>query len=217
MDPTPHATDPVPGAPGTPTGEPGTAGAVLADSVVLDASSLRGLAHPLRVRLLGLLRASGPSTATRLAARIGESSGSTSYHLRQLAAHGFITEDPARAADGGRERWWRAVHASTSFDPQGLEGDDAAIGIDYLRAVAGVYAANTESWLAAQPDAPQAWQRAGDLSDVRVMLTPREAEDLARAMLALVVEAERRAGADPDARPVVVQVQVLPQFADGER
>jgi DNA-binding transcriptional ArsR family regulator len=56
------------------------------DAVMLDPHNLRGLAHPLRVRLLGLLRSDGSSTATRLAERLGQSSGATSYHLRQLAA-----------------------------------------------------------------------------------------------------------------------------------
>jgi DNA-binding transcriptional ArsR family regulator len=52
---------------------------------------------------LDLLRFDGPATATMLASRVDESSGSTSYHLRQLARHGFIEEMPKR---GGRERWW---------------------------------------------------------------------------------------------------------------
>ena len=55
--------------------------------------AIRALSHPLRVRLLDLLRFDGPSTATLLARRVGESSGATSYHLRQLARHGFIEED----------------------------------------------------------------------------------------------------------------------------
>ena len=53
----------------------------------LDARSLRGLAHPLRMRLLSALRRGGPATASQLAEKLGESSGATSYHLRQLAAH----------------------------------------------------------------------------------------------------------------------------------
>src|SRR6185437_3372483 len=48
-----------------------------------------------------------------LAARIGQSSGVTSYHLRVLAEHGFITQATGRGT--GRDRWWRPVHRSTSF------------------------------------------------------------------------------------------------------
>ncbi|MBW8766480.1 MAG: helix-turn-helix transcriptional regulator, partial [Geodermatophilales bacterium] len=64
--------------------------------------------------LLAALRMDGPSTATHLAERLGESSGSTSYHLRQLAAFGFVEEVPGEG--DGRERWWRARHRSTRWD-----------------------------------------------------------------------------------------------------
>lgn len=65
---------------------------------VSDIRTLRALAHPLRNRLLGLLRLEGPSTATLLGARVGESSGWTSYHLRQLATYGFVEEVQGRGA-----------------------------------------------------------------------------------------------------------------------
>jgi AcrR family transcriptional regulator len=69
------------------------------------------LRHTLRQRLLRLLQTGGPSTATKLAAATGESSGLTSYHLRQLAAAGLVLED----RHDGRERWWRAAdHAPTA-------------------------------------------------------------------------------------------------------
>lgn len=71
----------------------------------VSAQALRGLAHPLRARLLDELRINGPATATILGRRLGESSGATSYHLRQLSRYGFIDNEPGRT--GGRERWWR--------------------------------------------------------------------------------------------------------------
>ena len=58
----------------------------------------------MRMRILELL-AQAPSTATRLARDIGESTGSTSYHLRALAKAELIEEDTERGS--GRERWWR--------------------------------------------------------------------------------------------------------------
>lgn len=84
-----------------------------AQDALLTPKALRGLVHPIRLRLLDLLQADGPATATGLAKRIGQSSGVTSYHLRVLAEHGFVTEDTERGT--GRDRWWRAVHRSTSF------------------------------------------------------------------------------------------------------
>ncbi len=50
--------------------------------VALDAKGLRALAHPVRVQLVELLRTYGPSTATRLAARLGITSGNASYRLK---------------------------------------------------------------------------------------------------------------------------------------
>lgn len=71
----------------------------------VDTTALRGLAHPLRGRILDQLQHRGPATATILGERLGESSGSTSYHLRQLARYGFIETVPGK--NGGRGRWWR--------------------------------------------------------------------------------------------------------------
>ncbi|WP_084533117.1 winged helix-turn-helix domain-containing protein [Nocardia fusca] len=64
------------------------------------------LAHPLRQRILRALAENGPATSTALGAPLGENTGATSYHLRQLAQHGFIEEAPELAK--GNERWWRS-------------------------------------------------------------------------------------------------------------
>ena len=71
---------------------------------VLTSASLKSLAHPLRVRIYDELSAYGPMTASGLAERLGESSGATSYHLRQLERAGLVREDETRGT--GRERWW---------------------------------------------------------------------------------------------------------------
>ena len=70
----------------------------------LDAGALKALAHPLRVKIFDLLASRGPQTASSLAALVGETSGSTSYHLRALAAHDLIREVEGRGT--ARERWW---------------------------------------------------------------------------------------------------------------
>src|SRR5215213_5846218 len=85
---------------------------------VTDVRALRALAHPLRNRLLGQLRVNGPATASQLGRAVGESSGSTSYHLRQLAAYGFVEEVEDQGT--ARERWWRARHRMTSWQAADL-------------------------------------------------------------------------------------------------
>jgi DNA-binding transcriptional ArsR family regulator len=73
----------------------------------LDLESLKALAHPLRVQILNALSIYGQFTASGLADRFGESSGATSYHLRQLERHGFVREVEGKGT--GRERWWERV------------------------------------------------------------------------------------------------------------
>ena len=57
-----------------------------------DPAALRAIAHPIRLGLVGLLRREGPLTASEAGRRLGESSGSTSYHLRQLERFGLVEE-----------------------------------------------------------------------------------------------------------------------------
>ena len=83
----------------------------------LETDQLRALAHPLRIRILDELSMYGPLTASGLGERLGESSGATSYHLRQLEKHGLVREDTTRG--NARERWWERRPGSISTpDPQ---------------------------------------------------------------------------------------------------
>ena len=88
-------------------------------SITPTTAALRALAHPTRLRMLGLLRVDGPATATTLATRLGLNTGQTSYHLRQLAQHGLVVDDAERG--NGRDRWWRAAHQSTMTDAEPAE------------------------------------------------------------------------------------------------
>jgi DNA-binding transcriptional ArsR family regulator len=103
-------------------------------ALVTDVRALRALAHPLRNRLLALLRLHGPSTASRLGELVGESSGSTSYHLRQLAKHGFVREVEGKGT--ARERWWERTPGGFSISSS---GKDSPAGRQTAEAV------NTES------------------------------------------------------------------------
>jgi predicted ArsR family transcriptional regulator len=181
----------------------------------LDATSLRGIAHPLRVRILGLLREYGPSTATRVAERLGQSTGATSYHLRQLAQYGFVIEEAGRGA--GRERWWRAAHRRTVFDPESV-GREAPVETEaYLRGVAAAYAERVDRWLGELPSFPHEWADAATISDWSLRLTPAEAKELHDQIIALITrhrqDPEGGADAPDDARRVVVQLQLMP-FVD---
>lgn len=93
--------------------------------VRVDPERLKGLSHPIRVEILDQLVLHGPSTASKLAERLGESSGLTSYHLRQLARHGFVQEDEKRGT--ARERWWRVARGGMSISPSDVKDDPVAL------------------------------------------------------------------------------------------
>jgi DNA-binding transcriptional ArsR family regulator len=86
---------------------------------MLDTGALRALAHPLRIQIYDILSQYGPQTASSLAAMTGESSGSTSYHLRALAKQDLIREVDDRGS--ARERWWERPKGGVSFgNPEAL-------------------------------------------------------------------------------------------------
>jgi DNA-binding transcriptional ArsR family regulator len=190
---------------------------VSGDYRTLDAHSLRGLAHPLRVRLLRLLRIDGPATATGLAQRLGETSGTTSWHLRQLAEHGFVEDDAERG--NRRERWWRATAHGTvlELDEFWPDPDLREVAVGYLGALlhdhyrhAGAFL--TEDW-------GQDWAHAANVaSHLAARLTPAEARGLGGELLAVI---ERyRALRDPavpvpGTETVLVQWQVFPHRPEG--
>ncbi|MFJ3879433.1 ArsR/SmtB family transcription factor [Streptomyces sp. NPDC090077] len=153
----------------------------------LDARSLRGLAHPLRMRMLAALRRDGPATASQLAERLGESSGSTSYHLRQLAAHGFVEDAPGHGK--GRERWWKAAHDGTAFDESLMYDDDpetrGAAGT-FLHEIAAIHAQETNTWLGDAHNWPKEWRSSSDLSDFTLRLTPAQSHELIHRVHELV-------------------------------
>jgi DNA-binding transcriptional ArsR family regulator len=155
------------------------------DVVIPSATGLRALAHPVRLRMLGILRVDGPATASGLAQRLGLNSGATSYHLRQLAEHGFVVDDPERG--NGRERWWRAAHRTTSV-PNDDGGDEGVRDAQYafLQAAAITYTRQIQQAVEDQSTLDDGWRRGSDFSDWSLRLTPGEAHSLVRELHAVL-------------------------------
>jgi DNA-binding transcriptional ArsR family regulator len=65
------------------------------------------LTNPVRRRILDYIGQHREANSTSVARALGESTGTTSYHLRKLAEQHLIEEIPERS--GGRERWWRLL------------------------------------------------------------------------------------------------------------
>ncbi|MGD9485507.1 helix-turn-helix domain-containing protein [Streptomyces sp. TRM70308] len=173
------------------------------------------MAHPVRVRLVGLLRSYGPLTATRLAERMGLTSGSTSYHLRQLAAAGFVTEDVDRG--NARERWWRAVHETTWVRSDEPLAQEPEATLTYLHSVAASYAQRVQRAVAEFETLPMRWRESADMSDWALRLTPEEARRLREELWAILARyrwdrAEERSDVPQGAARVSVITQILPEL-----
>jgi DNA-binding transcriptional ArsR family regulator len=174
---------------------------------VRDPRALRALAHPLRGSLLAALRMDGPSTASRLADRLGESSGSTSYHLRQLAAFGFVEEVPG----AGRERWWRARHRSTRWAPEELLDDPT--GREVVEEMNHRLLAQQRRMLAAhaaeREDLDDGWLSAVSLNDWSLRLSPAALRELT-AELDAVLGRWRSEREEPDQPLVHILLDLFP-------
>jgi DNA-binding transcriptional ArsR family regulator len=177
-------------------------------------AELRALAHPLRVQLLQLLHAEGPSTASALARRLGESSGATSYHLRALHRAGMVEEAEQR---NGRERWWQRVRERTLIpnsippelgEPERSEYESAHAQLESVFVERDEQALSR--WQAIRYEVPLEWQDAGFIGNFKVWGTPEEIQALVQDVLERS-EALRSADRDRGAREVHVTLRVLLQ------
>ncbi|MGW6389837.1 winged helix-turn-helix domain-containing protein [Streptomyces sp. NPDC055103] len=162
-----------------------------------DPRALRAYAHPLRMSLVGLLRVSGPFTATKAAELTGESVASCSYHLRILAKYGLVQEAPGGR---GREKPWQATARYTEWPEY---SEDAAVA----EAAGALSAAATELHFERVARAmknrhalPKEWREAEQFGDTLLHLAPAELTELGKRIDALLRPYEER-GTDPSLRP----------------
>jgi len=129
------------------------------------------------MKLVGLLRTEGPLTATRAAELLGESSGTCSFHLRQLAKYGLVEE----AGGGtGREKPWRATTTSTDWDAVADTPELSAATGMLNTMVAETYFEQLMRWLESRAEEPREWQDAAMLGDRILYLTADELTELGR-------------------------------------
>jgi DNA-binding transcriptional ArsR family regulator len=184
--------------------------------LMLTPRRLRGLVHPIRVRLLYLLETDGPATASQLGRRIGQSSGVTSYHLRLLADLGFVEDDTERG--NGRDRWWRTKYRSSAFTFRSPDdpGDPETVEVaeQYMRMVVDTYHERMLSYvnsLAGRLD--QLPTLPWTFGEYAIELTHDEARALSTEVHALVERYRRkpgRIGRRDGAHRATFQFQMLP-------
>jgi hypothetical protein len=146
-----------------------------------------------------------------LAERVEASVPLVSYHLRQLAANGFIEEAESPTGDG-RERWWRAAHQRTSWsrvdflDTPERRAAEHELSLEVVRR----YAEAAERWLERSDDWPREWIDAANMSDWIVHVTSSELQELRREIGAVI---ERYASLPKSDERALVQaiVSLLPR------
>jgi DNA-binding transcriptional ArsR family regulator len=170
--------------------------------------------HPLRMRLLEALRNGGPSTASRLAAELDESSGATSYHLRVLGDAGVIEEAPELS--NGRERWWKATRRFyIPTDAETPEERALEVSARHLHLDRDEQA--LERFVHEGGSLPKEWREAAFTGSFSVHLTAEEVFDLGLRFLALVEELRHpEREPPPDARHVLVTLRALPWLSSDD-
>jgi DNA-binding transcriptional ArsR family regulator len=171
----------------------------ISDSRVLAAAS-----HPLRRRLMDVLKVGGPATATMLAAHTEQAVANISHHLKVLATAGLIVEEPERARNR-RERWWTLASRSVRWndsdfadDPVGRAVAGAAASINLER-----HAGLVRAWHAASDERQAVWSDAAFSTDRWFSMTPEDLAAFERDLQALVDRwASRTVADDPRREPV---------------
>lgn len=180
-----------------------------------DVGAMRAMAHPLRMKILGSLRIDGPATSMILARRLATDSGQTSHHLRQLARYGFVVEAPElRKSPRSRERWWRAAHATTSWD------DLADLGPGGAEAVLALEEAAHRVWAqmlaqyraqASRQEWEPAWIDAATFGDFPVRTTPDGLIALMGELRDVIARHDQGEQAGPDSETVMVLLHGFPR------
>ncbi|MGW4483292.1 ArsR/SmtB family transcription factor [Amycolatopsis sp. NPDC004368] len=176
---------------------------------IRDTHVLAAMSHPLRRRILDLLKLDGPATASTLAEGTASAVGNISHHLKVLATAGLVEEAPELARDR-RERWWRRPSRGLSWSTSDFVGDpvgDAAEVVSLDR-----QASLSRSWLSELETAPPVWRDAWFTNETWARLTPAEVVELSSRVMALFDEYTDRAIPDDGAerRPVFLFARGFP-------
>ncbi|WP_079177762.1 winged helix-turn-helix domain-containing protein [Streptomyces mangrovisoli] len=182
---------------------------------ISDLAALTALAHPRRQRMFEHLSLYGPATSATLARALGLNTGSTSYHLRELARYGFVEETArtpkTQGAVGGRERWWRAVPGDRRFPPRSRQSPEMRLVLDELDHRA--HAADVRLYEQVRQDTPDddPWSDAFPHSRGSIRLTLPELSAFFEEYIALINRYKRPAAdTPPGARTVLTRFLAFP-------
>lgn len=179
---------------------------------VADLGAITALAHPIRLDLYDALSQYGPATASMLGERLGESSGSTSYHLRILAKHELVREVEGRGT--ARERWWERTPGGLTLHggPDADEATRLATGL-----VVEHWNANRAALLAdfverGFDELPGEWVDASTVSTINLRLTSAQLAEIVERFDHWIDELIEpyQGREDPGSRPVQLHFNAFP-------
>ncbi|MFI0797105.1 ArsR/SmtB family transcription factor [Micromonospora rubida] len=174
---------------------------------VTDSRVLAAMSHPLRRRMLDVLKVHGPSTVSAVAGLTAQSVANASHHFRVLHRSGLVEAAPELARDG-RERWWRLVStgwrwSSRDFatDPAGAAVAEAAESLNLDHHVRIV-----RTWLSGSVESRGDWAGSAFSMSNWLHLTPEELAQLSGELGAVLTRWSNRPspGEDDERKPVFV-------------
>jgi DNA-binding transcriptional ArsR family regulator len=184
----------------------------------LDLVTLKALAHPLRVQIFDTLSIYGSFTASGLAERLGESSGATSYHLRQLEKHGLVREVAGKGTS--RERWWERTPGSVNIgspDATATPAGRSAATMIFRQMRYNEDKLLTDFVERAVDELPEEWHESAAVATLNTRLTAEQLQKFAVEVMALTEKYVMpfKHQNVPGARPVHVVFNAFPVI-DGD-
>jgi DNA-binding transcriptional ArsR family regulator len=169
---------------------------------VTDYRVLAALAHPVRRRLLDVLRVEGPCNATMLAEHTGQAVGNISHHVKVLAAQGLVEPAPELARDR-REHWWRSASTALRWSTTDFVSDPAAHAAAQAAFALGLQRqlALTTAWLENDEPDDAPWREAAFNTDSWLRLTTDELAELGAEVVAVIDRWRARRPADGTGDP----------------
>ena len=168
---------------------------------VSDAQTIRALTHPVRLALLEALQFAGPLTATQAGELLGESPTTCSFHFRQLARYGFVTE----AGGGkGRTRPWRLAAVGNRVAPPEEDVEAHAAGLALGSLARRRALERLDEWERTASLWPAEWRSVNDQSHYLLWVTTAELAELLAELRSLLGRFTERI-ADPSTRPAGAQ------------
>ncbi|MEO9248748.1 helix-turn-helix domain-containing protein [Citricoccus nitrophenolicus] len=150
----------------------------------MDVQTMKAFAHPLRMAMYSRLTDVGSATATALAQHLQESTGQTSYHLRQLEKLGLVEEDTSRGS--GRERWWKPLGYRMHVEELGQDAANLRVMTSVLHEGLRRRMEAISAYLDVAPREPREWVDASVDTTTTMTMTLEQTRALSEELMEVI-------------------------------